>query len=224
MVKKLGSEVNLGNIASNEVIGVETTRASGCAPTTMPQFHAVEVWNRRHEPDLQAEIRQARASPSRAQAPPEEHPLKQGPRPTLHRATTRHPRLAAPHASPPISADRAEALLHPCASRWATRSRRRRSKRFCGAGATVSTGSSKSRAVPKPWTHPRCCTTTMLALSLPPHPLRAGAASCPWAAGSLIAASSSRIAIADTSPETPSLQSRNTSPGSNASSPVVAVT
>ena len=68
MVKKLGSEVNLGNIASNEVIGLETLRL-GLRADTMPQFHAVEVWNRRHEPDLQAEIPK-----------PERHPREPKPR------------------------------------------------------------------------------------------------------------------------------------------------
>ena len=68
MVKKLGSEVNLGNIASNEVIGLETLRL-GLRADTMPQFHAVDVWNRRHEPDLQAEMPK-----------PERHPREPKPR------------------------------------------------------------------------------------------------------------------------------------------------
>jgi phosphosulfolactate synthase len=55
MVKKLGSEVNLGNIASNEVIALETLRL-GLRADTMAQFHAVDTWNRRHESDLQAEM------------------------------------------------------------------------------------------------------------------------------------------------------------------------
>lgn len=68
MVKKLGSEVNLGNIASNEVIALETLRL-GLRADTMAQFHAVETWNRRHEPDLQAEMPKPERRSRRERAP-----------------------------------------------------------------------------------------------------------------------------------------------------------
>ncbi|MDG2306329.1 MAG: phosphosulfolactate synthase [Candidatus Binatia bacterium] len=55
MVQKLGSEVNLGNIASNEVIALETLRL-GLRGDTMADFHDVEIWNKRRNAELQAEI------------------------------------------------------------------------------------------------------------------------------------------------------------------------
>ena len=55
MVQKLGSEVNLGNIASNEVIALETLRL-GLRGDTMADFHDVAIWNKRRNAELQAEI------------------------------------------------------------------------------------------------------------------------------------------------------------------------
>jgi phosphosulfolactate synthase len=55
MVRKLGSEVNLGNIAANEVIGLETLRL-GLRADTMATFHDVEVWNKRRNAELAAEV------------------------------------------------------------------------------------------------------------------------------------------------------------------------
>ena len=55
MVQKLGSEVNLGNIASNEVIALETLRL-GLRGDTMADFHDVEIWNKRRNAELQAEM------------------------------------------------------------------------------------------------------------------------------------------------------------------------
>ncbi len=65
MVRKLGSEVNLGNIASNEVIPVETLRL-GLRGDTMGNFHEVDVWNKRRDAEIAAEMpkpeRRTRAS------------------------------------------------------------------------------------------------------------------------------------------------------------------
>jgi phosphosulfolactate synthase len=55
MVKKLGSEVNLGNIATTDVIGLETLRL-GLRADTMSLFHEVERWNRTRDAALEAEL------------------------------------------------------------------------------------------------------------------------------------------------------------------------
>ncbi len=55
MVKKLGSEVNLGNIATTEVIPLETLRL-GLRGDTMADFHDVDIWNKRRDAELAAEI------------------------------------------------------------------------------------------------------------------------------------------------------------------------
>ncbi len=55
MVQKLGSEVNLGNIAANEVIALETLRL-GLRGDTMADFHDVEIWNKRRNAELEAEM------------------------------------------------------------------------------------------------------------------------------------------------------------------------
>lgn len=55
MVKKLGSEVNLGNIATTEVIPLETLRL-GLRGDTMGDFHDVDIWNKRRGAELAAEI------------------------------------------------------------------------------------------------------------------------------------------------------------------------
>lgn len=55
MVQKLGSEVNLGNIAAHEVIALETLRL-GLRGDTMADFHDVEIWNKRRNAELQAEM------------------------------------------------------------------------------------------------------------------------------------------------------------------------
>ena len=55
MVRKFGSEVNLGNIAAGEVIGLETLRL-GLRADTMAAFHDVEIWNKRRNAELQAEL------------------------------------------------------------------------------------------------------------------------------------------------------------------------
>lgn len=46
LVKKFGSEVNVGNVATNEVIALETLRL-GLRADTMPLFHDVSGWNAR---------------------------------------------------------------------------------------------------------------------------------------------------------------------------------
>ena len=48
MVQKLGSDVNLGNIASTDVIALETLRL-GLRADTMADFHDVKTWNFRTE-------------------------------------------------------------------------------------------------------------------------------------------------------------------------------
>lgn len=72
MVQKLGSEVNLGNIASNEVIALETLRL-GLRGDTMADFHDVEIWNKRRNAELQAEMprpeRRARGAKAAEQKP-----------------------------------------------------------------------------------------------------------------------------------------------------------
>jgi len=55
MVKKLGSEVNLGNIATTEVIPLETLRL-GLRGDTMADFHDVDIWNKRRDAELAAEM------------------------------------------------------------------------------------------------------------------------------------------------------------------------
>ena len=47
-IQKFGSDVNLGNIASAEVISLETLRL-GLRGDTMPDFHDVKTWNFRAE-------------------------------------------------------------------------------------------------------------------------------------------------------------------------------
>jgi len=73
MVRKLGSEVNLGNIATTDVIGLETLRL-GLRADTMSQFHEVEQWNRTRDAALEAELphpeRRARAGATEAATPP----------------------------------------------------------------------------------------------------------------------------------------------------------
>jgi phosphosulfolactate synthase len=55
LVRKLGHETNLGNIAAGDVISLETLRL-GLRAEVMPLFHDVEAWNARQqmeaEPDL----------------------------------------------------------------------------------------------------------------------------------------------------------------------------
>lgn len=48
LVKKFGSEINVGNVATNEVIALETLRL-GLRADTMPLFHDVAGWNARTE-------------------------------------------------------------------------------------------------------------------------------------------------------------------------------
>lgn len=60
LVRNLGSEVNLGNIATSDVIAVETLRL-GLRADTMPAFHDVARWNERQRPEIEAE----RPSPER---------------------------------------------------------------------------------------------------------------------------------------------------------------
>jgi phosphosulfolactate synthase len=55
MVRKLGSEVNLGNIATTDVIGLETLRL-GLRADTMPNLHPVDDWNKQREAELEAEL------------------------------------------------------------------------------------------------------------------------------------------------------------------------
>jgi len=73
MVRKLGSEVNIGNIATTDVIGLETLRL-GLRADTMSQFHEVEQWNRTRDAALEAELphpeRRARAGATDTATPP----------------------------------------------------------------------------------------------------------------------------------------------------------
>lgn len=55
MVQKLGAEVNLGNIATSEVIALETLRL-GLRGDTMADFHDVKMWNKRRNAELEAEM------------------------------------------------------------------------------------------------------------------------------------------------------------------------
>jgi phosphosulfolactate synthase len=79
MVRKLGCEVNLGNIATTDVIGLETLRL-GLRADTMAQFHDVETWNKKREADLEAELpqpeRRSRVSADAAAAPTPRRHLK----------------------------------------------------------------------------------------------------------------------------------------------------
>jgi phosphosulfolactate synthase len=55
MVRKLGSDVNLGNIATTDVIGLETLRL-GLRADTMPNLHPVDAWNKEREVELETEL------------------------------------------------------------------------------------------------------------------------------------------------------------------------
>jgi len=57
MVRKLGCEVNLGNIATSDVIGLETLRL-GLRADTMALFHDVARWNEKRNAELEAELPQ----------------------------------------------------------------------------------------------------------------------------------------------------------------------
>jgi phosphosulfolactate synthase len=59
MVRKLGSDVNLGNISTEDVIGLETLRL-GLRGDTMPNFHLVDDWNREREAALEVELPQTK--------------------------------------------------------------------------------------------------------------------------------------------------------------------
>ena len=48
LIRKLGSEVNIGNVSTHDVLGLETLRL-GLRGDTMAQFHPVENWNARPE-------------------------------------------------------------------------------------------------------------------------------------------------------------------------------
>jgi phosphosulfolactate synthase len=80
MVRKLGNEVNLGNIATGEVIGLETLRL-GLRADTMAQFHGVEDWNQRRGAEIEAELphpeRRSRGAASETQ-PGKRHLTKIG--------------------------------------------------------------------------------------------------------------------------------------------------
>jgi phosphosulfolactate synthase len=54
LVRKFGSEVNLGNIATPDVIGLETLRL-GLRADTMAEFHSVDEWNERRSADAASE-------------------------------------------------------------------------------------------------------------------------------------------------------------------------
>ena len=54
-LQKLGAEVNLGNIATSEVIALETLRL-GLRGDTMADFHDVKMWNKRRNAELEAEM------------------------------------------------------------------------------------------------------------------------------------------------------------------------
>jgi phosphosulfolactate synthase len=55
LIHKLGNEVNLGNIAPGEVIGLETLRL-GLRAEAMVQFHDVEAWNARQETERDLKV------------------------------------------------------------------------------------------------------------------------------------------------------------------------
>jgi len=56
LVRKFGTEVNLGNIATPDVIGLETLRL-GLRADTMAEFHSVDEWNERRSADAASETR-----------------------------------------------------------------------------------------------------------------------------------------------------------------------
>lgn len=72
MVRKLGCEVNLGNIATVDVIGLETLRL-GLRADTMALFHDVTDWNEKRNAELEAEMphpeRRSRAATPEARRP-----------------------------------------------------------------------------------------------------------------------------------------------------------
>jgi phosphosulfolactate synthase len=55
LIKKFGGEVNLGNISSHEIIGLETLRL-GLRADSMAQFHDVDVWNQRKESEQELRV------------------------------------------------------------------------------------------------------------------------------------------------------------------------
>lgn len=55
LIRKFGSEVNLGNIASDELIGLETLRV-GLRADAMAQFHEVAAWNARQEAERDLKV------------------------------------------------------------------------------------------------------------------------------------------------------------------------
>jgi phosphosulfolactate synthase len=55
LVKKFGTEVNLGNIAPHDILGLETLRL-GLRADSMAEFHDVEAWNRRQEEERDLRI------------------------------------------------------------------------------------------------------------------------------------------------------------------------
>ena len=59
MVRKFGSNVNLGNIAADDVIGLETLRL-GLRGDTLPNFHPVDAWNKQREAALERELPMSR--------------------------------------------------------------------------------------------------------------------------------------------------------------------
>lgn len=63
LVKKFGTEVNVGNVATTDVIALETLRL-GLRADTMPQFHNVAGWNAKTQEHSDPEpIRPKRRSP-----------------------------------------------------------------------------------------------------------------------------------------------------------------
>ena len=63
-IEKFGTDVNLGNIASGEVISLETLRL-GLRGDTMPDFHDVKTWNFRTEASSSWSTPDARPTPGR---------------------------------------------------------------------------------------------------------------------------------------------------------------
>ena len=55
LVRRFGSEVNIGNVATADVIGLETLRL-GLRADTMPSFHDVDRWNRERTEELGREL------------------------------------------------------------------------------------------------------------------------------------------------------------------------
>jgi len=62
LVRKFGTEVNLGNIANQDIIGLETLRL-GLRADTMATFHDVEGWN------AERASKELKAVPKRRHAP-----------------------------------------------------------------------------------------------------------------------------------------------------------